>query len=109
MVQAILDRAHDAVDLALNGHALRFNLRSLATCFLGQPVHLLLVGAGELRHQLGREQVLLQRLEDARLDLVAADGAVVGAGALRAPPGATIPVLGHDGITSAAAATGQKA
>ncbi|ANY78170.1 hypothetical protein BB934_07915 [Microvirga ossetica] len=74
MVQAILDRAHDAVDLALNGHALRFNLRSLATCFLGQPVHLFLVRTGEFRHQLRREQV-----ENTRLDLLAADRAVIPA------------------------------
>ena len=77
LVQAILDRAHDAVDLALNGCDLRLDLRSSAARFLGEPVHLLLVGTRELRHQLGREQVPLQGLENTRLDLLATDRAVI--------------------------------
>ena len=74
LVQAILDRAHDAVDLAQDARELRFDLRGLAARFLGQSIHLFLVRTGEFRHQLRREQV-----ENMRLDLLAADRAVIPA------------------------------
>nr|WP_262266298.1 MULTISPECIES: hypothetical protein [unclassified Microvirga] len=106
LVQPVLDRAHDPVDLALNAGELHFGLGSLATCLFRQPVHLLLIRAGKLRHQFWREQVLLQGPEDARLDLLPADRTVVRAHALRAPPGAAIAVLRHDRVPRAAAAAG---
>ena len=77
LVQAILDRAHDAVDLALHTGELRLDLRSSAARFLGEPVHFRLVGTGELCDRVRREQVPLQSLENTRLDLVAADRAVI--------------------------------
>ena len=79
LVQAILDRVHDAVDLAQDARELRFDFGRPAARFLGQSVHLFLVRTGEFRHQFGREQVPLQRLENTRLDLPTADRAVIPA------------------------------
>ncbi|KFG67649.1 hypothetical protein JH26_21345 [Microvirga sp. BSC39] len=50
LIQPVLDRSHDAVDLASGGHELRLDLRGPAACLLSQAIHLFLIGAGELCH-----------------------------------------------------------
>ncbi|WP_457093397.1 hypothetical protein [Microvirga sp. P5_D2] len=84
------------------------NLCGLAARLHGQPVHLLLVGPHELCHRLRDEQVLLQSLEDARLDVPTADCAIIGAGVLGTADGAAVAILGYDRVACTAAVAGQK-
>src|SRR5690606_26436767 len=74
-----------------------------------QPVNLFPIGVGELRDQFRCDEVLLQRFENARLDLLAADRPVIAAGALRTPTGTAVAVLSHDRAACPAAAAHQKA
>ncbi|XWZ91850.1 hypothetical protein PWS46_16545 [Azospirillum sp. B2RO_4] len=108
VVQPVLDRLQDAGDLALDRRQF-----ALTRAAVGVAVGRCRFDAGteavdELPDQLRRQQALLQPGEDPSLDVEAADGAVVAAGAFAAMGGAAIAVLGHDGVTAAAAPAGQQ-
>ncbi len=61
----------------MNTCEIRLDLRSPAACLSCQPVHLFLIRKREFRHQFGSELISFQGLEDARLDLLAADRSVI--------------------------------
>ncbi|MGA1860590.1 hypothetical protein VH563_31785 [Brevundimonas sp. HT1-5] len=108
VIQPVLDRLEDAGDLALDSRQL-----ALARAAVGFAVGRCRFDAGteavhELLNQFRRQQALLQTREDPPFDVEAADGAIVAAGALVPVTGAAIAVLGHDGVTAAAAPAGQQ-
>ena len=97
------------IDLALDGCQLPGQRRVVVNGLGDQAVDLLGVGLREFGHQLRRQQVLLDRLEDAALDLLAGDGAVVPAQSLGAVSGAAVAVLSHDGVATTTTAAGEQA
>src|SRR3546814_811689 len=105
LIHAVLDCRHDTGNAAFDlgeRFAVKFGVRAALVVL---AVELFRIGAHSVGHGIGGNELLRQSGQNAALDVVAADGMPIIAGAAAITVQATISVTGDDAVAATAAST----